>query len=352
MPPASRHRVSSTNAAPDKALIAAFYARGLIDYLRARGVEPEKLLSRDKVAALDSAKGNAEVSMADWVAMLDAAIVALDEPALPAQAGASLHLRHLGVLGHVLINCATLDEVYTQLARYIRLLGQIGQPVLTLRKTEAHLLWLWPYDTPAPGVVAQFMLAARATFLRWLSGRSDLKFDAHFHFAEPAQAEAHARIFGGVIRYGQRQSKLVFPRAYLALPVVAADQEMRRQVEERAEALLAALSDEPQVLRSLKAALSTRLAHGHATLEHAATALGTTARTLQRRLAAEGQSFQTALDAVRRLRAEHLLRENAASLSQIAFLLGYTEQSTFQNAFRRWTGFSPGEFRRGEVSNT
>jgi hypothetical protein len=65
LPPASRPRATSTHAAPDKALIAAFYARGLIDYLRARGVVPETLLSVDKVAALDSAKGHTEVSMTE-----------------------------------------------------------------------------------------------------------------------------------------------------------------------------------------------------------------------------------------------------------------------------------------------
>ncbi|MDO9452546.1 MAG: AraC family transcriptional regulator [Stagnimonas sp.] len=329
-------------------MIAAFYARGLIDYLRARGLDPATLLTADKLTELDTAKGHAEVSMADWVAMLDAAIAALDEPALPAQAGASLHLRHLGVLGHVLMNCATLEEVYSQLARYIRLLGQIGQPVLTFEGEAAHLLWQWPYDTPAPGVVAQFMLAARANFMRWLSGRSDLTFDVHFHFARPTHDSAHAQIFGGVVRYGQPHSKLVFPRHYLALPVVAADEGLRRQVEDRAQALLATLSGEQRLMHRLQALLGTRLANGHATLDHAAAALGITARTLQRRLSAEGESFQSALDAVRRVRAETLLREGGASLSQIAFLLGYTEQSTFQNAFRRWTGVTPGEFRKQE----
>ena len=298
----------------------------------------------DKLAALEAAKG--EVLMADWVAMLDAAIAALNEPTLPAQAGASLHLKHLGMLGHVLMNCATLGEVQAQLARYIRLLGQIGQPILELHGDQAHVLWQWPYDTPAPGVVAQFMLAARATFMRWFSGRSDLVFDAHFHFAAPADTSPHQRLFGGAMRYGQAVSKVVFDRRYLELPVVAADQELRRQVEERARAQLISLTGEPPTYVSVKAALSTRMAHGHATLHHAAAALGTTARTLQRRLADEGMSFQRALDAARRERAEHLLRENSASLSQIAFLLGYTEQSTFQNAFRQWTGVAPGEYRR------
>lgn len=343
--PATRHPPAS-NAAPAKALIAAFYARGLVDYLRARGVEPAALFSPAQLAMLEAAKGAAEVPLAEWIAMLHAAIAARAAPSLPAEAGASLTLRHLGVLGHVLMNCATLGEVYEQLARYIRLLGQIGQPVLSFRGHEAHLLWQWPYHSPAPGEVAQFMLAARVTFMRWLSGRSDLAFDAHFHFPPVSDRAVHARLFGGVIRYGQAQSKLVFPREYLALPVVAADEELRRQVEARAQALLVTLADESSLVHSLKAALAARLAQGRCSLQDAATALGTTARTLQRRLAAEQQHFQPLLDQVRHERAAALLREGSASLSQVAFLLGYSDQSTFQNAFKRWSGLTPGEYRR------
>lgn len=334
------------NAAPPKALIAAFYARGLVDYLRTRGVEPVTLFSPAQLAMLEAAPGSAEVPLAEWINMLHAAIVSRDAPSLPAEAGASLTLRHLGVLGHVLMNCATLAEVYEQLARYIRLLGQIGQPVLGYKGNEAHLLWQWPYETPAPGEVAQFMLAARATFMRWLTGRNDLMFDAYFHFPRVPDAAVHARLFGGVIRYSQAESKLVFPREYMALPVVAADEELRRQVEARAQALLVTLADESPLLHSLKVVLAARLARGHCSLEDAALALGTTARTLQRRLSAERQQFQSILDGVRYERAVSLLRDGSASLSQIAFLLGYSDQSTFQNAFKRWSGLTPGEFRR------
>lgn len=344
MPTPTTH--PANNAAPPKALIAAFYARGLVDYLRARGVEPAALFTPSQLAMLETAKGAAEVPLAEWIAMLHAAIAARDAPSLPAEAGASLTLRHLGVLGHVLMNCATLAEVYEQLARYIRLLGQIGQPVLSYQGAEAHLLWQWPYNSAAPGEVAQFMLAARATFMRWLAGRNDLVFDAHFHFPRIPDAAVHARLFGGVIRYGQAESKLVFPSAYMALPVVAADEELRRQVEARAQALLATLADGSALLHSLKAVLGTRLAQGRCSLEDAATALGTTARTLQRRLAAERLQFQPILDGVRHERAMLLLQEGTASLSQIAFLLGYSDQSTFQNAFKRWSGVTPGEFRR------
>jgi AraC-like DNA-binding protein len=72
---------------------------------------------------------------------------------------------------------------------------------------------------------------------------------------------------------------------------------------------------------------------------------GLSARTLQRRLAEEGQPFQTLLDATRRELAAQYLRDPALSLTEIAFLLGYAEQSSFTHAFRAWQGQAPQQWR-------
>ncbi|TJY59931.1 AraC family transcriptional regulator [Sinimarinibacterium sp. CAU 1509] len=344
--------VSSNRNIPHTGVIAALYARGLLDYLRARGVDPTQLYAPDRVAHFQRVGGHVEIPLAEWIAMFDTAVDALGEPDLPLKAGGSLHLRHLGVLGHVLMNCATLEEVYLQLARYIRLLGQIGQPALSLHGDEAHLLWSWPYDSPPADAVAQFMLGARAMFMRWLTNRPDLRYDAYFHFPRPRDTRAYEQIFGGALHFSQPHSKMVFSRDYLTLPVVSADEELRQQVEAQAQSLLQQLSGEPPLLRELRSFLARNLANGRVSLELSAQALGTSARTLQRRLSESNLSFQTALDQVRQARAEALLRDPTVSLTQIAFLLGYTEQSTFHNAFRRWTHCSPGAFRRRQRSAT
>jgi AraC-like DNA-binding protein len=250
----------------------------------------------------------------------------------------------------VLIQCQDLREVHQQLARYIRLLGQIGQPVLESHGQRAHLLWQWPYPSAAPMGVAQFMLAARATFSRWLTGRSDLVFDAFFHFPEPAHTHihtnAHQRIFGGRLHYQQPSSKLVFDEAALNLPVAIADEGIRLQVEARAQSRMAALLQEPALIQRLKSVLRQGLPQGQATVSYAAHALGLTARSLQRHLQAEGLAFQAVLDEVRQSQAEQWLAEGRANLSQIAFLLGYRDQTAFQAAFKRWTGLPPAAWRR------
>lgn len=333
------------NKAPG-GVIAALYARGLLDYLRSQGMDPNRLYPHQRVEELEQAQGHAEIPLAEWVAMFPPAVEALRDPALPLRAGASLDVRHLGILGQVLTHCDTLGEVYRQLARYIRLLGRIGQPALEISGSHAHLIWQWPFDSPPVPAVAQFMLGARAGFMRRLSGRDDLRVDAHFFFPQPADTHAYRRIFGGEVRFGEPVSKLVLPAEYLRLPVVTADDESRRRVQEQAESLLREIADAPPMLYDLRAVIARRLAHGRVSLNEVASVLGMSGRTLQRRLASAGYAYQQLLDEVRLARAEQLLRDPELSLTQVTFLLGYTEQSTFHNAFRRWTGYAPGQYRR------
>lgn len=74
--------------------------------------------------------------------------------------------------------------------------------------------------------------------------------------------------------------------------------------------------------------------------------MGCSPRTLQRLLADHGTTFQAVLDETRRRLAEELIAAPHVSLAEVAFVLGYSEQSAFQRAFKRWTGYSPGAWRR------
>jgi AraC-like DNA-binding protein len=332
---------------PDaQAQIAAFYARGLVDYLRGRGVDAASLLPEAPMARPEAMAIAPEVSLTEWATLLDAAATALDEPELPARAGASLQVRHLGPLGHVLMGCANLKDAYLQLARFIRLLGQIGKPELTVQGETAHLLWQWPYPTPAPQSVAMFMLGARTRFMRWLSDKPDLVVDVYFHGPAPYRIEGFTEVFGGRVEFDAPHSEMIFPARYLGLPVVTADEEFRQQAEERAQAQLQRLTGDSPLLRQVKGVLLLNLASGRVHLNDTAQNMNVTPRTLQRRLADLDTHYQEVLDQVRAETAEQLLRDPEIPLAQVAFLLGYSDQSTFQTAFRRWTGLSPGAYQR------
>lgn len=134
----------------------------------------------------------------------------------------------------------------------------------------------------------------------------------------------------------------------MGLPQRAADAWLRTLVEKHGQALLARLGQRPRFAAEVTAALSVELQKGRGDLASVGRALALSKRTVQRRLDQEGVSFRALIDEVRRGLATQYLADGRVSLSGIALLLGFSEQAAFQRAFLRWTGVTPGQFRRGE----
>ena len=98
-------------------------------------------------------------------------------------------------------------------------------------------------------------------------------------------------------------------------------------------------------------AIAPLLPHGVPSVGDIASRLGMSGRTLARRLAAEGLTFKAVLGNLRSQLAEKYLSEPALSISEIAWLLGYEENTSFTHAFKRWTGKSPREARSERAAN-
>jgi AraC-like DNA-binding protein len=248
------------------------------------------------------------------------------------------------------MTCDTLREVVAQSSRYNHLVGGIGGARLVERGTSAELRCEWE-SAPSAAIEAIF-LAATASLARWLSDRPDLRWDAHFRCERPRDLHHFERIFGGAIHFGESDTKLVFPVRYLDLPVAMANPEIHSLVVAQAEELLEKQPSEPEFLASVKAAITRDLPTNRVSLASVACAVSMSTRTLHRRLEQHGRSFRDVISEVRRARAEAYLRSPAISLAEVAFLLGYSEQSTFQHAFKRWVGVTPGEFRTRHLARS
>ncbi|MEM9740777.1 MAG: helix-turn-helix transcriptional regulator, partial [Pseudomonadota bacterium] len=105
--------------------------------------------------------------------------------------------------------------------------------------------------------------------------------------------------------------------------------------------------DDAGLEQRVRIAVSQTLSEGVPTVSDIASHLGMSARTLQRRLSHKGSSFQQLVDHARRHLAEQLLRDTNYSLSEVAFLTGFAEQSGFTRAFKRWAGQTPRSYRLG-----
>jgi AraC-like DNA-binding protein len=174
-----------------------------------------------------------------------------------------------------------------------------------------------------------------------------------FTHPAPGPVDEHRRAFGVEPRFGATENVLELPSAVLALAQRTADPLIGRLVERHARELARQLPVGAGAGASVRALLTRSLSTGASeasTLGAIANEMRMPARTLQRRLAADGTSFAALLDEVRRELALEHLAEPTTSVAEVAFALGFGDQTAFHRAFLRWMGRTPGEYRKGVAS--
>lgn len=184
----------------------------------------------------------------------------------------------------------------------------------------------------------------------WLVGRRIPLLRASFGYPPPAHKDEYPSLFGCPVRFGQARTEAVFDARWLTAPLVrdeaALEQMLRRSPFELLSRRAYGTTVAEQVHRDLGRALlaSPRLP----SLDETAARLALSPATLRRRLQHEGTSFQQLKDAVRRDAAIAGLAEGREPIAELAARLGFSEDTSFHRAFRRWTGTTPGAYRLGQ----
>lgn len=154
-------------------------------------------------------------------------------------------------------------------------------------------------------------------------------------------------LFGAEVVYHRPRDLLVYTAAQWAAPMPEHDAVLEAVLEQHAETLSAELTLPETLAEQVGAALRPLLGEGRVELRHVAKRLGMSARTLQRRLRQDGTSFATVLDETRQAMAQTHLADRSLTVMEVAFMLGYADESAFHRAHKRWHGQSPGEWRGG-----
>lgn len=167
-----------------------------------------------------------------------------------------------------------------------------------------------------------------------------------FTHPRPASVGEHERIFGCPVAFGANRCQLVLARQVWDSPRTGTDPMLFSVLNGHARTLLDAQPTGPVIVERVRATIGAELRGGDPRLESVAGRLAMSPRTLQRRLSEHGVIFNDLLDAMRSRAARTYLAQRDIASTEIAYLLGFAEQSSFNRAFKRWTGQTPGEFRR------
>jgi AraC-like DNA-binding protein len=327
--------------------VTAAYLQPLLETAAAHGIAPSALASNAGLAPTALEPLPDVLAAADYIALLDAGSRLARDPHFGLHVGERVRPGTYSVYGLVLLACRDIGQALEQTQRYEQLAHDLGRSRLEPTGALARYTWVSHYPQ-ASRHLAESVFAGIRTFGCWLAGRPLAPHALAFAHARPKDADPaeYARVLGMVPDFDAPAHRVEFDAAILALPLPAADTGMYPLLQQHAERLLReraqALSG---IVAQVHAAIVRSLATEPVRLAGIAGALDLSPRTLQRKLADAGATFQQVLDAARYALAMDYLRQDGLSLVDIAFLLGFQEQSAFTHAFREWSGMNPGAWR-------
>jgi AraC-like DNA-binding protein len=321
------------------------YVRALFQYLEEHRVDIAPLLAETGLTRADLDDADRRIAAAQYARLWAHGEVLTGDPHLGLHAGAIPRPGKYGILGFAMMACDTLGEALERQRRYQDLVGKTGVSALhQLSPDRAELRWSSPLAHLSRHI-AEEHVASWAAFAELLIGRGEHPLYVCFEHAPAGDVEAYSRALGCEARFEQPQTAIGFAPALLQRPIRDQNPALKRLLDGHAEQLLAARRQAAQAVGDVWQAVSDALVNGVPTLESIAQRLDCSPRSLQRRLAARGQNFKELIDEVRRGLALRYVDDASLSLLDIAFLLGFSEQSGFQRAFKRWTGSTPGAWR-------
>jgi len=268
------------------------------------------------------------------------------DPALQLDAPSSLPFGAYRAIDYLVASSATVGDGISRFARFFGLIAESVRLRVVESETGYSLVLDAEGGRAVPPLYVDYVFAA-------LVGRIRMKIKPNLALErvdlrqpEPPAAARYVECFGAPVRFGAASDSLCFASREWRTPLESADEALARLLEDHARILAERI---PQTSSDfaveVQNTIATSLPEG-GSAPVIANALNVSVRTLQRRLVAAGTTFSEVFRAVRHQLAEEYLTDPKVSIAEAAFLLGFSDQSSFHRAFRRWTGESPGHWRK------
>ena len=306
-------------------------ARALI---REAGVDPAAL--RDPSARIPS-------TFWDTVGARVATLI--PDPAFALRAARCWHPSNLGALGHAWLASSTLRTGLQRLERYSRILGEKAEIKIT--NTREGLRFVYDHRRRDPvlrAIGSDFAMSLVLDMCRMNYGASLRPMEVRLSRSKPTDIEPYRHFYGCPIHFEASEDSFLLSARVADEPLHTANRQLAGTFDTILTAQLAALNKDSIPARC-KSSVLEQLTSGEASEENMARQLHMSRRTLQRKLAESNTTYQKLVDDTRRDLALRYMEDAGKSITDVTFLLGFSGQSAFTRAFRRWTGMSPTTYR-------
>ncbi len=287
------------------------------------------------------------ISSDAYYAMIERMADEMDITDLPVKVGASMRCDDYGALGLAWKAAPNLMGSFARVERYARLWTSVVS--YELRTVPEGILYIIHRDAPRRLGVRlsnETTLIATVSLARQVCPVPFSPLRAFVQHPPPRTTTHHEAYFGCAVEFSAQHDALLFSPASIEQPNTLGDEGISKFLVSHLDADLSALKDEGPLVTQVKDAIAQSLSEGAPKMADIARQLGLSVRSFHRRLSDHGVSFQTLTEDTRRELAEGLLRDQAYSLAEVAFLTGFSEQSSFTRAFKRWVGLTPANYRK------
>lgn len=323
------------------------YLLMLIDCLKQDGIDVDGLFGSDYLQTLNALDPNTRRPIEEWEALVEQA-QPRSERDVALRMAEFVKPWDTGPIGFITMASHNLREAAEALAQFYNLLNDVYtlDAELVGERFEIAMRPLSAHISPS---LERLTLATICWHARWLSRRADLHFDATFTFDMPAPSLTAAlqKTFGGTLTFNAPRSCLLGPAEYETLPVSRGDHGVQETLRAQLMAEMASLQDtSTSFVHKVERIIKPRLETGEVNLDDIAMEAGVSVRTLQTRLEESGLNFRALLDRMRHAQVLLYMGDVDISLIDMAHMLGFATQSSFHHAFKRWTGMTPGQYRK------
>lgn len=322
--------------------VAAFSVRTTLAYLIHHGVPQAPLfeivgLSREQ---LDEPDRMVDVSIIE--AVYDYGAQCLDCDDIGFRVGQWGDSGRWGILGHIVDSAATIAQALEYQKRYQSLVGNVSRSEFQLENGKGQLKWLPHYQCSrhiTEEVVASWVAFAKKALAVKLS-----PWSIHFTHEQVADKAKFEAFFECPVYFSSTFTGIEFDASILRLPLMGHSPDLLKVLTGYAD-LIVHKKQKSAANEVVTQFVIDSLQHKVPTLQDAADHLGVSARNLQRKFKQQNTNFKTIVDDIRKEYAFTYLLQTHYKITYIAQILGFSEQSVFQRAFKRWTGMTPGEYR-------
>ncbi|MDV2469261.1 AraC family transcriptional regulator ligand-binding domain-containing protein [Acinetobacter chinensis] len=270
----------------------------------------------------------------------------LHTPALGLEIAEYVEPKHLGIIAYIALSCESLSEALYRYHDFHRLI--YDGTTLQVEMLEDLIAIRWG-ELPihlTTQTTDEIAIALMLQFLKHYMEFDDIHLhEVHFRHPAPKNQGLYEQYFRCKVRFSQPYAQVLLPVSELSKPIRQGDQTLQHLLMQQAQALLDKLPNSTQIDQRLQQAILLGLQKHQFQIEHIATQLNLSVRQLQRHLQQQGSTYQQRMQEIRFLLARQYLQNPHLSLHEIALLLGYSEQSAFQRAFKQWANLTPQQWR-------